>query len=191
MKRRWIVAAILGVLGGCRAQQEKSAPPVPVRELSSDKLPPVIQKAIEATAARQATAARGMTTTIHRAYNYKGYSWHEESPEGKVVAVDVEFGGYSPAFDLDDIDLVDGASGESYGSNPEVALLRPDGSQAIDEHRDWPVPPGPLRVLLIYSAPRTMRAAKLTYWDQALTPQASKLQNTGPALRPPRRESKP
>ena len=73
----------------------------------------------------------------------------------------------------------------------QVALLRPDGSQAIDEHREWPAPPGPLRVLLIYSAPRTMRAAKLTYWDQALTPQASKLENTGPALRPPRRESEP
>ena len=90
-----------------------------------------------------------MTTTVHRAYDYKGYAWHQESPEGKVVAVDVEFAGYSPAFDLDDM------------------------------------------LLLIYSAPRTMKAVKLSYWDQALTPEAAMLRGTGPTLRPPGHGTKP
>jgi hypothetical protein len=191
VKRLFIVAGVVGMLAGCRARPRESDPPVPVRELSSDQLPPEVRRAVEATAARQSIAARRMTTTVHRAYDYKGYAWHQESPEGKVVAVDVEFAGYSPAFDLDDIDLIDGDTGENYGSNPEVALLRPDGTLPVDEKKEWPAAPNPLRLLLIYSAPRTMKAVKLSYWDQALTPESALLRGTGPTLRPPGHGTKP
>ncbi len=191
VKRLLIVAAVVGLLVGCLAKPREAASPAPVRGLSPEQLPPEVRRAVEATAARQAMAATRMTTTIHRAYNYEGYAWHEESPEGKVVAVDAEFAGYSSAFDLDDIDLVDGDTGENYGSNPEVALLRADGTLAVDEEKEWPQAPKPLRLLLIYSAPRTMKAVKLSYWDRALTPKAATLQGTGPALRPPGQGEKP
>lgn len=160
-----------------------------VRHVTPDELPPEVRGAVEDTMRRQSAAADHASATIHRAYAYEGYSWFEPTAEGKLVAVDVELVGYTADFDLDDIDLVDGVTGENYGSDPQIALLTPEGDLAKDEAREWPPAPKPLRVLLIYAAPRSLQSVRLGYWDQDLTTRPFPIAGKGPSLPRPERKA--
>jgi hypothetical protein len=101
------------------------------------------------------------------------------------VAVDVELAGYTSDFDLDDIDLVDGVTGENYGSDPQIALLISAGQLAEDESKNRPKAPNPLRVLLIYAAPPSLTSVRLSYWGGDLTAAAMSVSGSGPALPKP------
>ena len=132
-------------------------------------------------------AGHDVVATIQRAYPYTGYSWHETPTGGRLVAVDAEFVGYGSDFDLDDLDLLDGVTGENYGSDPDIALLRADGGLAKDETKEWPLAPKPLRVLLIYVAPRSLESIRLSYWGRELTKVAFRVGGVGPSLPRPDR----
>jgi hypothetical protein len=185
-----MVACLGGVALACRGRApEPGAGDLQVRHVTPDQLPPEVRGAVEDTIRRQSVAAADAVATIHRAYPYEGYSWFEPTAEGKLVAVDVELTGYTADFDLDDIDLIDGVTGENYGSDPQVALLTPDGELAKDEAREWPAAPKPLRVLLIYAAPLSLQSVRLAYWDQDLTTRAFPVAGKGPSLSPPARKT--
>jgi hypothetical protein len=160
-----------------------------VRQVTPEQLPPGVREAVEDTARRQSVAANDAAATIRRAYPYEGYSWFEPAADAKLVAVDVEFVGYTADFDLDDIDLIDGVTGEDYGSDPQVALLTPEGRLAKDEAREWPPAPKPLRLLLIYAAPRSLQSVRLGYWGQDLTARAFPIAGEGPSLPQPERKA--
>jgi hypothetical protein len=183
----WAFMCLVGVVLGCRAKPPQEQPGLRPQEIRPEDLPPNIRRDLEDTARRQSGAMQAASAVVHRAYHYKGYSWHEPSSLGKLVAVDAEFSGYTSNFDLDDIDLVDGSTGANYGSNPQVALLDPSGQLAKDENKDWPPAPKPLRLLLIYAAPRSLTSVRLSYWGQDLTSAATRLGGTGPLLAPPKR----
>jgi hypothetical protein len=188
--RCWLVAGVTAATLCCRG----NAPPrdggdLEVRQVTPEDLPADVRGTVEDTARRQAVAADRTVATIRRAYPYEGYSWYEPTAEGKLVAVDVELVGYTADFDLDDIDLVDGVTGENYGSDPQVALLTRDGQLAKDEPREWPPAPKPLRLLLIYAAPRSLESVRLGYWGRDLTASAFPLGGAGPSL--PRPDTKP
>lgn len=186
-----VLAACVGAVAlACRGRApEPGAGDLQVRHVTPDQLPPEVRGAVEDTMRRQSTAADGASATIHRAYPYEGYSWFEPTREGNLVAVDVELVGYTADFDLDDIDLIDGVTGENYGSDPQIALLTPEGQLAKDEAREWPPAPKPLRVLLIYAAPRSLQSIRLGYWDQDLTTRAFRIAGTGPSLPKPERKA--
>jgi hypothetical protein len=182
--------AIAGL--GCRGRTgPRDDGELKVKNLTPEELPPEVRGAVEDTARRQAVAADRAGATIHRAYPYDGYSWYEPTSEGKLVAVDVEFVGYAADFDLDDIDLIDGVTGDNYGSDPQIALLTPDGQLAKDEAKEWPPAPKPLRLLLIYAAPRSLESVRLGYWGQDLTVRPFPIGGRGPSLPPPDRTRRP
>ena len=84
--------------------------------------------------------------------------------------------------------MCDEWAGSTHGL--QVALLRADGTLAVDESKEWPPAPKPLRLLLIYAAPRSLKSVRLAYWDEELTPNSVALVGKGPALSPPTRPKK-
>jgi hypothetical protein len=190
MRRLVLVACVGAAVLACKGRApEPDSGELTVRHVTPEQLPPEVRGAVEDTMRRQSVAANGAVATVHRAYPYEGYSWFDPAAGAMLVAVDVEFVGYTADFDLDDIDLIDGVTGENYGSDPQVALLTPEGHLAKDEAREWPPAPKPLRLLLIYAAPRSLRSIRLGYWGEDLTPRAFPIAGKGPSLPRPERKA--
>lgn len=189
--RQIVVLALVGAaVLACKGRApDQDAGELNVRHVTPEQLPRDVRGAVEDTMRRQSAAGDEAVATIHRAYPYEGYSWFEPAAEAKLVAVDVEFVGYTADFDLDDVDLVDGVTGENYGSDPQIALLTPEGQLAKDEAREWPPAPKPLRLLLIYAAPRSLQSVRLGYWGRDLTPRAFPIAGKGPSLPRPERKA--
>ena len=92
-------------------------------------------------------------------------------------------------FDIDDIEIVDGASLQSYGSDPHATALTLEG--AIMQEGEWPEePPKASRWLLIYAYPKQSPAFHLYYWGKALTTAPVQIEDSGLELPFPPLESK-
>ena len=131
-------------------------------------------------AQKQSQGLKNATATAFRAYIYQGSASYVEEPDKyKLVAVDVTFSGSSENFDLDDVDLINGVTGVNYGSDPEIAFLKDDGSfkaWSVDELHD------PFRVLLVYMVPKSVASIKLSYWGQNLVKNPVRIEASGPMM---------
>ncbi len=154
------------------------------QEDANEEPPPEVMQALEDVAREQSQGLADASITVHRAYDYAGPSWLEPIEGAKLIAVDVEFTGYADGFDLDDVDLIHGNTAETYGSDPDMGLLDAEGQMVANQNDDdvWPRRPRPLRVLLVYAAPTSLKSLKLGYWGETITPEAVVLQGTGPSL---------
>jgi hypothetical protein len=133
-------------------------------------LPPEIQREIEKVARRQSQALADATTIVHRAFHYRQGGSGKLGEGMKLVAVDVEFRDHNRDLDLDDVDVIDGATGENYGSGPDIRLLRPDGTLE-QNNAMWESDAPALRMLLIYAIPSHTQSIRLGYWGHSLTPE--------------------
>ncbi len=128
-------------------------------------------------------------TIVHRVYEYSGHTWVEPTEETKLIAVDVELRKYRLGLDLDDIEIIDGETNESYGSWPDIARLKPDGSLANNpDEAMLPEGLGPIRVLLIYQFPKASNTIKLGYWGQVLTRNPIQIAGEGLQIPKPARQ---
>ena len=150
--------------------------PVPApdgaRPLTPEEQSRVLDGVLQARARQQAEGLGTGRVVVNGAWPYTGYSTIAPDPaaaiEARLVAVDVTVSGHTPFFDIDDIEIVDGASLMSYGSDPHAEPLRPDGSLLpLDE--EVPVAPAASRWLLIYAFPKATPRFQLYYWGKALT----------------------
>ena len=102
---RWhTLSVILIVIAvGCSEQPARIDNPAS-RIITSDAepVPPEVAKAMEGVASEQSQGLKDANVTVHRAYEYKGYTWIERIETAKLIAVDVEFRNYSQGLDLDD-----------------------------------------------------------------------------------------
>ena len=133
-------------------------------------------------AARQAKGLGGGTVRVNGAWIYKGYSHLAPNPDSPIpahlVAVDVTIEGHTADFDIDDIEIVDGASLVSYASDPHFTLLDTDGEPA-ESGVDLPPVPLPIRALLIYAFPVGSPTFKLYYWGKDLLPEPREFAKEG------------
>jgi len=104
---------------------------------------------------------------VNGAWNYTGYSTLSPLPEARLVAVDVTVTGHTPTFDFDDIEIVDPQRKVSYGSDPFLALLTPEGKFQADMSR-MPIAPATTRLLLVYGFPKDQTRFNLVYWHKKL-----------------------
>lgn len=120
---------------------------------------------------RQAAGLDGATVTVNAAWPYQGYSTLAPDPAAgipaRLVAVDLTVEGHTADFDPDDIEIVDGVTLVSYGSDPHLTLIKGPG-QVLAEGDAIPAAPAPLRMLLIYAFPKATRTFTLYYWGKAL-----------------------
>jgi hypothetical protein len=191
-------ACSLLLLGGCGDAPDKAKAPespeaakaaAPAAETAPEHAPIVIEAAkerslteaeqnqvidgvLQARAKQQAEGLGSGRVTVNGAWPYTGYSTISPDPaaaiEARLVAVDVTISGHTPFFDLDDIEIVDGASLMSYGSDPHAEPLRADGTSLPIEEAA-PVAPAASRWLLIYAFPKATPRFQLYYWGKALT----------------------
>lgn len=144
------------------------------RSLTEAEQNQVIDGVLQARAKQQAEGLGAGRVTVNGAWPYSGYSTISPDPaaaiEARLVAVDVTISGHTPFFDIDDIEIVDGASLMSYGSDPHAEPLRADGALLpIDDA--VAVAPAASRWLLIYAFPKATPRFQLYYWGKALTPE--------------------
>jgi len=136
-----------------------------------------------ATTTARATPAtpefRIPTANVRRAYLYPNGKNLSAGPGKKLVAIDVEFGNFDSGLDLDDVELIDSASGQVLEAGPEIAFLRSDGT-----FYSWrkATPDGRMRTLLIFEVAKRVRAVRIRLWDDILTPSPIPFAPSGPRL---------
>ncbi len=194
------LAAVLS-LGGCGEKApESSAPPseeaaapadatAPVsgepRELTAEEQKQVLDQVMQARAKQQAEGLGSGSVRVNGAWHYTGYSHLAPDPaaaiEARLVAVDVTVSGHTPFFDIDDIEVVDGITMISYGSDPHAEFLTSDGTLP-GEGQQPPTAPDAVRLLLIYGFPKNTASLHLYYWGKQLTVNPVEIGTSGLAL---------
>lgn len=170
-----------------------TSPPVQAEdgEMTADQRKEVLDKILQEKGRQQAEGLGSGKVTVNGAWNYKGYSYLSPDPnaaiEARLVAVDVTISGHTENFDIDDIEIVDGISLISYGSDPHPEFLTLDGK--IMPADQFPVsPPGASRWLLIYAFPKATPTFHLYYWGKQLTPSPVSIGDSGLELPYPPKE---
>lgn len=151
-------------------------------ELSTEEKSRVVDGILQARAREQAEGLGGGSVAVNGAWHYTGYSYLSPDPnaavEARLVAVDVTVSGHRPTFDLDDIEIVDGETLVSFGSDPHIEPLTLEGE--LMPPGKGPVPaPRASRYLLIYGFPKNLDEFRLFYWGQQLTVQSEKVAGSG------------
>jgi hypothetical protein len=191
------VFCLLLLSAGCEKTEEPVTPdPVPeraaanniplpesgTRSLTAEEQKVVVDQLMKARAQQQAQGLGSGGVKVNGAWNYGGYSYLSPDPnaaiEARLVAVDITVTGHTQHFDIDDIEIVDGANLMSYGSDPHATPLTLDGK--IMPEGQWPeAPPRANRWLLIYAYPKQSPAFHLYYWGKALTNEPVPFGKTG------------
>lgn len=142
------------------------------RNLTPEEQELVVDGIMQARARQQAAGLGSGKVVVNGAWNYTGFSFLSPDPgaaiEARLVAVDVTISGHTPFFDLDDVEIVDGSSMVSYGSDPHVTPLTADGS-ILQESEALAEAPAASRWLFIYAFPKNTPAFHLYYWGKQLT----------------------
>ncbi len=143
------------------------------RPLTSTEQKQVVDQIMQARAREQAAGLGGGSVTVNGAWNYTGYSYLSPNPEAaikaRLVAVDLTATGHTPAFDFDDIEIIDGDNNISYGSDPHATPLNLESGKALPETTLIPAGPRASRWLMIYAFPEETKHFHLYYWGQQLT----------------------
>ena len=110
-------------------------------------------------------------------------------PGARLIAVDATVTGHTADFDFDDIEVIDGANRTSYGSDPQITLLTPEGKALPDSH-EFTSAPGPVRILLIYGFPKETEDFTLYYWGKNLLKENHNIEPSGWELPFPENKAK-
>jgi len=130
----------------------------------------------------QSEGIDGATVVVKRAYEYSGDSYHEDASGKKLIAVDLQFLNPNAGLDLDDVEVIDGATDDNFGSFPDIYLLTSAGEMA--DQSKWPrARPDELRVLLVYQVPTELQSIQLRYWGRDVTAAPVAIQGTGPMFK--------
>lgn len=173
---RVVALSALFVFSSCKdpdpAVDELPATAPDVTEPTPSAQKQVVDEIIRVRAQQQAEGLGGGKVKVNGAWNYTGYSWLAPDPAAaiaaRLVAVDLTISGQTPFFDYDDIEIVDGITKLSYGSDPHIALLTDSGELAPPAQVPKPAP-GLNRWLLIYGFPEKTESFLLYYWGKSLT----------------------
>ncbi|MDF1861539.1 MAG: hypothetical protein P1U87_15080 [Verrucomicrobiales bacterium] len=168
--------------GGTGAAQEEVGIAANSGQLTPEQQQEVLNGIMRAKAQEQAEGLGGGRVKVNGAWEYKGYSYLSPDPnaaiEVRLVAVDITVSGHTEFFDIDDIEIVDGASLMSYGSDPHATPLALDGG-LLKEGDTILAPPKENRWLLIYGYPKKSPTYRLYYWGRELTPEALEFKESG------------
>jgi len=186
---------------GAAERREAAADPEPVadgqsgggeggRRLTPEEQRRFVDEMMRVKSRQQAEGLGGGSVEVNGAWNYTGYSYLSPNPnaaiEARLVAVDVTLSGHTPHFDIDDIEIVDGDSLVSYGSDPHATPLTLEG-ELLDEAERPVAAPRASRWLLIYAYPEASPDFHLYYWGKQLTPEPVPIAERGMELPYPAR----
>lgn len=162
----------------CGCDQEKPQTPPPSTDNLKVAEHPEYNQLINSMRKKQAAGLGSGTVKVNGAWEYKGYSYLDAVSGARLLAVDITITNHTPAFDFDDIEIIDGKHRTSYGSDPHITLLNADG-KALPDIQQMPPAPGPVRVLLIYGFPKETQSFTLYYWGKNLLSENHSIEPTG------------
>lgn len=143
------------------------------RHLTPKEKSEVVDKILQARARQQAAGLGKGSVTVNKAWNYTGYSYLSVNPEvtieARLVAVDLTTSGHTVNFDFDDIEIVDGDTMISYGSDPHAVPLNLSDGQLMPLNQGPASAPRASRWLMIYAFPKNTKTFNLFYWGKKLT----------------------
>ncbi len=187
-----LIAAFICIGCGENSPPDESAPPAqpaaaaeqssaPVPNLQKD---PRVAAYLQQQVQMQRTALDGAgRIEVHSAWHYTGFSFLSPDPNAQVparlVAVDATISGHTAAFDIDDVEIVDGVTNYSYGSRPHFAYLDLDTGELLPGGQGPAPAPKAQRVLLIYGFPKNTKSLKLAYWNKIQTAEAVPIAASG------------
>ena len=148
-----------------------------------------LDQVLNAVRTKQAGGLGTGSIEIHKAWNYNGFSFLSAVPGARLIAVDATVTGHTADFDFDDIEVIDGANRTSYGSDPQITLLTPEGKALPDSH-EFTSAPGPVRILLIYGFPKETEDFTLYYWGKNLLKENHNIEPSGWELPFPENKAK-
>lgn len=132
---------------------------------------------------KQSSALNAAHVVINGAWNYTGFSFLSPDPNAKIparlIAVDVTVSGQTPFFDVDDMEVVDGVTNFSYGSDPHFAYLDITSGELLPGGVAPAQAPKTNRILLIYGFPKETKTVKIAYWNRILVNDAVTVADTG------------
>ena len=155
------------------------------RELTAEEQKQMIDGVMQARAKQQAEGLGSGSVKVNGAWHYTGYSHLSPDPaaaiEARLIAVDVTVSGHTPFFDIDDIEVIDGITMISYGSDPHAEFLDAEGG-VLAAGELPPTAPSEVRLLLIYAFPKNTASFHLYYWGKQLTVNPVMIGQSGLAL---------
>ena len=144
-------------------------------------VPKNVAEALTEVTKVKSAALKNATVQVHRAYLYRGPTGIQVNEKGKLIAVDITVAGAGEYFKIWDLDIIDGATNENFGSDPDVAFLDSQGKLLAFEAAGLDLKK-PFRLLLVYGVPVSTKSIKLGYWGQDSTAKDIVLQPDGPML---------
>src|SRR5580658_3729656 len=111
----WSIVVVLALTGCGERTRTTDADP--------RDIPPEVAKAAREVSLVQSQGLKGATCLVSAAYNYPGQTEVVAVDGAKLVGVNVEFRNWKKGFDLDDVDIIDAADNQNYGSDPLIQFL--------------------------------------------------------------------
>ena len=174
MFKRLLHKLSFGHLGSAQRPEETSDI---VEEINlSDVDDPELRAAFESIAGLQASGLDDATVMIHSVTGHTSFHGATPHPGHKLIVVDVTFKDHKTGFGLAGVELIDGEkeTADSYGGDPYKVYLEEDGSLMKDQSGNHLVGPmdwqneKPIRVFLVYSAPKAVTKVGLAYWGKII-----------------------
>jgi hypothetical protein len=140
--------------------------------------------ALKAELVADARASGAGTVAFFRAYAYGPTAVWKNLPGQRVVAIEVEFTGHERAFDMDDIEIVDGDRDAPLEAGADFGFFDAQGRFA-----GWyDVDTGStLHVLLMYQLPVAIKRVRLRYNGTWLLPKPVEIAAVGPVYPDPKK----
>ncbi len=139
---------------------------------------------LKAELVTDARASGAGTVSFYRAYAYGPTASWKNLPGQRTVAIELDFAGRERAFDLDDIEIVDGDRDTPLEAGADFGFFDASGRFAGWFEADTG---GALHVLLMYQLPLAIKRVRLRYNDTWLLPRAVEIAAVGPVYPDPKK----
>jgi hypothetical protein len=145
-----------------------------------DAMPPEVLDHAAKLSAEQAVGLDNAQVAVKRAWNYQGPATIVANPGFKLVAMELRFTSIKWRFDPDDLDIIDAADGQNYGSDPQLQRVTWKG-EAVGWEDPMFKPDDDLQIIAVWGVPTATQRVKVGYWGATITPTFT-LDASGPVL---------
>jgi hypothetical protein len=178
MIRRIFSIMTLGVIGASSNAVAKDKEEIDARDLD-----PATQDLVQDIASQQASGLDDAEVIVHSVTERNEFYRATPQDDEKLIVVDVTFKKHKLGFGLAGVELIDGREkkAKSYGGGAYQVYLNEDGTLMKDQSGNHLIGPitwkneEPIRVFLVYSAPKDLDRIGLGYWGKLIVTQPYKV----------------
>lgn len=171
MIRRILSFLTLGAVGASSSSVAQDKKEADIRNLD-----PALQELVREVGGKQASGLDGAEVIVHSVTERTEFYRATPHDDDKLIVVDVTFKKHKLGFGLAGVELIDGREkkARSYGGDAYKVYLHEDGTLMKDQSGGHLVGPitwkneDPIRVFLVYSAPKDLDQIGLGYWGKVI-----------------------